>query len=169
MKEKEFNTILKNTFHREKFGFKISDFAGGNGIQNPFDGFGLYNNAPLYWEAKLIKGGIYSFNFKIVEQHQKKNLTIFSESLKKTCAVSYSLVIVGFFQPREFFYCMFFHIDTINKEIRNKRISYKRKDLQEFMKKDKFLEIKYEKVIENGKEKRKMFVQDIDRLKDVII
>ena len=75
MNEVNLNSIINRSIGRMDgaFNHKISDPSGGMGSQNPFDGFGIINGKPLYYEAKIIKGGIYSFNFNKIEVHQYKN------------------------------------------------------------------------------------------------
>lgn len=70
VKEAQFNTYVKNTLQGHKHGYKISDVAGGKGQRRPFDGFGIYNNQAVFWEAKLMKG-VYAFNIKDLFEGQR--------------------------------------------------------------------------------------------------
>ena len=88
--EKEINTIVKKSFSKDGFGFKISDppKAAATCVQkNPFDGFGVINVdlikddyfktqksyshtfVPLYWESKFSKE-MSAFSLKRIEEHQ---------------------------------------------------------------------------------------------------
>ena len=88
--EKEINTIVKKSFGKDGFGFKISDppkSAATCTQKNPFDGFGVididlikdynfkqqkaYENkyVPLYWESKFSKE-LSAFALKRIEEHQ---------------------------------------------------------------------------------------------------
>lgn len=54
--ESEFNRVIRNTLLlRSGFGYKISDAQGGGGQQRPFDGVGIYEQVPVFWEAKFSK------------------------------------------------------------------------------------------------------------------
>ena len=69
MKEALLNTIIKNSL---TWAHKISD----SGIHNklPCDGFGMYNDKPLYWEAKMLPKPR-AFNFSRLEDHQLEALS----------------------------------------------------------------------------------------------
>ena len=68
MNEQQLNTIIGNSLD---WRHKISD--GGRHGFLPFDGVGIFNNAPVYWEAKFLKKP-QSFNFNRLEDHQIANL-----------------------------------------------------------------------------------------------
>ena len=167
MKESQLNVTLKNSFiNYGGWCHKISDGVGGIGIQNPFDIFGIINNKPLYQETKLVKG-LYAFNFNRIEKHQFENLTFIENLLSKTIPDKfYSLIVVGFYKPRKFFYVMFFNIKTLNEFKKSGIMSIKKKELQKYIEEGKYLSVVWE-TDKTGK--RKQFVKDINRIDEVII
>lgn len=68
MNEAQLNTIIGNSLDWKH---KISD-GGRHGLL-PFDGFGILNNQPIYWEAKFLRKPE-SFNFNKLQDHQIENL-----------------------------------------------------------------------------------------------
>lgn len=57
---------------------KIADVGR---MPKPFDGFGIFNGVPVYWESKNLKKP-QSFNFKRLEDHQIFNLLEIKNRLK---------------------------------------------------------------------------------------
>ena len=82
--ERELNTIIKNTLlNNGGWASKIADPQGKavyTSIQNPFDGFGVIGNTPVYWEAKYMNK-LASFNLQRIENHQISNLCRIQELL----------------------------------------------------------------------------------------
>lgn len=68
MNEQEFNTIVGNSL---QWRHKIAD-GGRHGLL-PFDGMGIFENKPLYWESKFLRKPE-AFNFSRLEDHQIENL-----------------------------------------------------------------------------------------------
>lgn len=167
MTEANLNTILKNSIkYYGGWCHKIADGVGGISTQNPFDSLGIFNNKPLYVEAKLIKG-FYSFNFNRIESHQTNNLMFIENSLSKTIPNKfYSLVVVGFYEPRKFFYLLFFSIRTLDKLRKEGINSIKKKELEIFIKQGKYLSVVW--MFDKNQRKRQC-VEGMDRLDEVLI
>jgi hypothetical protein len=146
MKESELNLIIKNTFNENEFCFKIPDGREGIAIQNPFDLFGVIQGRPSYIESKLIKGGIYSFNFDKIEDHQFANLLKIENCIK---VPHHCLIAVGFYKPRELKIVMFFDFMYIWNEKQNGRKSFLKKELEVYYNNNMFLPIK--STLTNGK------------------
>jgi penicillin-binding protein-related factor A (putative recombinase) len=88
--EKDFNTIIKNSF---EWAYKIPDPQGKFApfaTQRPFDGMAVYKNKPLYWEAKY-SNKLQSFNLKSIQDHQLKNLI----TIKTLIPDSYCWILYG--------------------------------------------------------------------------
>jgi penicillin-binding protein-related factor A (putative recombinase) len=162
MKEQELNTIINKSINRYQNGWntKIPDPAYGQGVQLPFDHFGVFNGKPLYMESKLIKG-IYSFNFNRIEEHQFNNLMWLKSHIKDALC----LVPIGFYVPRKTTYVLWFDILTIESLTKQGKTSILKKELERYIEQGMFLEIKSEKI----QEMRVKYVQDIERLEEVII
>jgi len=167
MKESSLNTIINQSINRKYWNHKISDGIGGISVQNPFDGFGIMNDKPLYYEAKLIKGGMYAFNFSKIEDHQVENLRIINASLLKEIPNKfYTLFPVGFYKSREYFRILLFSYKTIESRKSNGEKSIKQKELNKFIEQNKYLTIKYEK---DSRGNRKQYISDLERWDEVII
>jgi hypothetical protein len=143
MKETDCNTVLSHTFDKEYFkgmrwGFKISDFQGGLGVQNPFDFFGAIENKPLYVESKLIKNGLYAFNFNKIEDHQLVNLL----AIKKIIPDALCLIAIFFWESRKMFKCLFVDINYIQQLIEQGKKSFLKKELEELDKAGKMFTVK---------------------------
>lgn len=160
MKEADLNRIITRTLRRDAWGFKIPDGREGIAVQNPFDVFGAIQGNPLYMESKLIKGGLYAFNFKKVESHQWKALL----DLKAELPEALCLIAVGFWEARKRFQVMFFDVSFLDG-LRNNYTSILRKDLQRYELYGMFLNI--ETVKENGK--RVQYVTDLLDIRTKII
>lgn len=162
MKEAELNTIISKSLNRyEKgWGFKIPDPSYGEGTQRCFDGFGAFNRKPLYFETKLIKG-VYSFNLNRIEEHQWKHLC----NLKAYLPNALCLVPVGFYIPRKTTYILWFNIETLVDLTFKEKGSILKKELETYIQNGLYLEVKTEKI----NDKRVKYVQNIDRLEEVII
>ena len=133
MKEKDLNSIINRSFSQYGFSHKIADGIGGISVQNPFDGFSVMHNLPWYWESKLLKG-YKAFNFKKIEDHQIENLLKIKNGLGNNCC---SLIILGVFEPRQYFDIFFFDISYIVK-LMNKKKSILKKELLELKKSDNY-------------------------------
>lgn len=70
MLEKDFNTIFRRSLD---WGYKISDAGGQLSGQKPFDGFGMLDGTPIYFESKFLPKPM-SFNLNRIEDHQIDNL-----------------------------------------------------------------------------------------------
>jgi len=143
MNEAQSNTIFNNSLKQLGFSHKIADPVGGYGIQNPFDGFSTVLNKNLYWEGKIIKGGIYSFNFNRIEKHQYDNLLqIKSQNDKNICIVNLAI-----WKSRSFFYFLLLDIKLIEYLITNNKNSLLGKELKVIIDNNIFLSVKKNKVI----------------------
>jgi penicillin-binding protein-related factor A (putative recombinase) len=163
MKEIQLNTIISRSIKKIGWYHKISDPLGGTGIQNPFDGFGVINGYPLYIEAKLIKNGIYAFNFNKIEEHQITNLN----EINKMLSISKCLIAVGFYKPRQLCEICFFDIDYINQLMADEVKSIKKKQLEQYRDKGFFMKINY--VEEGNKRRQYIDLSKLSNLEDFII
>lgn len=167
MKESDLNTIIGRSIRRTEFYHKMSDESSD---QKPFDGFGILNNKPLYVEAKLIKNGMYSFNFNKIEDHQYENLERIANSLNKSIGGSfYAIYMIGFFKSRDFFRVLCFSHETIRAMKEEGKKSLKKKELEAYIDSGKYLDIKYESIDMGGKKKRYQFIQNLKNIDGVII
>ena len=158
MNEKDLNRTIVKSIKKIGWAHKISDDAGNftGTSQKPFDYFGVTKNFIIYGESKFIKG-IYSFNFKRLEDHQIEALSsIYRESGNHADYVL-PLVSVGFWEPHKYLYILFFHILTITNFIEEDKISLKKKEIQSFIDKGKFLSVK------------KGEVQNVETIPDIVI
>lgn len=88
MKEAELNTIIRNTLLDEyRFGHKISDVGGGAQQRRPFDGLGLYEHRPVFWEAKIAQG-VKAFNLKLVFEGERSHQMATFENIYQGCDAS---------------------------------------------------------------------------------
>lgn len=74
MHESDINTIVRNSLD---WGFKIPDPTGMTALtasSRCFDGFGIHENIPVYWESKFSQK-LQSFNLQRLEDHQVEALT----------------------------------------------------------------------------------------------
>ena len=147
MNEKDLNRVLVKSINEIGFGYKISDEAANyyGTSQKPFDYFGFTDKYMIFGESKLIKGGLYSFNFKRIETHQ---IVALSRCKQHIHTLGYqnihTIISVGFWKSREFFYVMFFDILVITM---GTRTSIKKKELEAIIESGKYLSIKKEHVI----------------------
>lgn len=168
MKESQLNTILSRSLNKLDNGWfhKIADPLHGTGIQNPFDGFGVLNEKPIYIESKLIKNGIYAVNFNRIEEHQIANLNEINQMLQDKSSLC--LIAVGFYQPRKLNEIVFFSIDYI-LYLKKKGIkSIKKKELLKLREKGHFLKINYVKGID-GKRRQYIDLEKLARLEEYLI
>lgn len=159
MKESQLNTIISNSLKTIGWAYKISDPMGGTGIQNPFDGFGVYNKYSIYWEAKLLKS-YQAFNFKKIESHQLKNLIDINNILLNNC---YTIIVLGIFESRKYFDVYFFDIKYIDKLIKNNKKSVLKKELLELKKQDMYLPIFRDKKL------KKYYIDNIHNIYNKVI
>ena len=85
MNEADINTVVRNSL---TWGFKIPDPQGMSALSATsrcFDGFGVHNNLPVYWESKFSQK-LQSFNLQRLEPHQAKALTDIIINLSPVCA-----------------------------------------------------------------------------------
>ncbi len=147
MNEKDLNRILVKSINEIGFGYKISDEAANyyGTSKKPFDIIGVTNKFMIFGESKLIKGGLYAFNFKKIESHQIVALSKIKQSLQiLSYQNAHTVISVGFWKSREFFYVMFFDILVITM---GTRTSIKKKELEAIIESGKYLSIKKEHVI----------------------
>jgi len=160
MTEKYLNRILVKSIKEHGWGYKISDDAGDftGTVKKPFDYLGCTNKFFIYGESKMIKDGLYAFNFKRIEPHQFDALLNCKKAIQSMKYVNFHTVVsVGFWKPRVFFYVMFFDIISILRAIENGRKSIKKKELEAIIADNQYLNIK------------KGLVVDIETLSDKII
>ncbi len=144
MTEAQSNTIFNNGLKQLGFSHKIADPVGGYGIQNPFDGFSTVLSKSIYWEGKIIKNGIYSFNFNKIEKHQYSNLLqIKTENKDNICIINLAI-----WKSRSFFYFLLLDIKLIEYLITNNKNSLLGKELKVIIDNNMFLEVKNKKVID---------------------
>ena len=156
MKESELNTIITRSIKiNSNFGHKLSDQSYD---QKPFDGFGIINNKPAYFESKLIKNDFKSFNFNIIEDHQYVNLTNIDSQLKDL--PHYSLITLGIWIPRKLFYTFFFDINFIKLTKENGKNSFLKKELLEWVEKEKYLPVVNTEI--NNKKYKTIDLQKLD-------
>lgn len=89
--EAEVNRIFRKALD---WGTKISDPQAGEAtttVERPFDGFGILNALPLYWEGKHIKGGLRAFNLGDIKDHQIANLL----AIKAACPIAQCWIVLG--------------------------------------------------------------------------
>ncbi len=168
MNEATLNTIIGRSVRR--LGYTYHKMSDESSDQKPFDGFGVLNNKPLYVESKLIKKGMYSFNFNKIEGHQYENLKNITDSLDLEIPDKfYTLYAIGFFKPRDFFRILFFNHKTIEYLKLKGKESILKKELEDYINRGLFLEICYEKVHFGNKEKRIQYVNGLEKIDEVII
>lgn len=162
--EAKLNTIIKNSINIHEWAFKIPDHAKGKSfVTNPFDGFGILNNKPLYYETKLIKKGIYAFSFDRIEEHQWKNLKQISDLLKDNC---YCFIFVGFYEIRKLKIVMVFDFNFLWQEKQLGRKSFTKKELMQFYNDNKYLPI--QKVLLTN-DKKQDIIEGLESIDTVII
>jgi penicillin-binding protein-related factor A (putative recombinase) len=140
--EKELNTIIKNSL---SWGFKISDppkVAIHSFQKNCFDGFGILETRPVYWEAKFLKN-LESFNLNSIADHQINNLSI----IKKLMPDAFCWIVLGIRVGRnDSRIYLFDNIEEISKRRLEKK-NYLRKELDEIpffrIKKNRFIITNY--------------------------
>jgi penicillin-binding protein-related factor A (putative recombinase) len=160
MVEKDLNRILVKSINEIGWAHKISDDAQTFTAtsKKPFDYFGVTPHYMIFSESKLVKEGLYSFNFKRIEDHQLRSLEIIKTMSKILEFVNcHSIVNVGFWKPRKFFYVIFLDIEAIFESLADGNISLKKKVLENIIDADMYLEIK------------KGLVVDIESLSEKIV
>ena len=116
MNEASFNHDIGKSL---EWSYKIPDDGSSIGIggKRPFDGFGIVNGKPVYWESKFLKS-VSAFNFDNLKQHQIDNLF----AIKKLAPDSYCLFIVGVqYSTRETRAYIFHDIEEIFKRKRDSK------------------------------------------------
>lgn len=89
MEESSLNTIIKNSLvWASKIPDPSNEFAKTSA--RAFDGFGVLNHKPLYWEAKYLSK-LQSFDLQRIADHQIDNLCAIKEQLPD----SHCWVILG--------------------------------------------------------------------------
>jgi len=134
MKESQLNSIINLNLKKIGFSHKIADPLGGMGIQNPFDGFSVFQNKSLYWETKLLHG-FKAFNFKEIKPHQLENLL----QIKKEKPDAICLINLGIFIPYKSLDILFFDIKFIAALIDKGKKSILKKELLEYKRNCLFL------------------------------
>ena len=162
MNEAKLNTIIQNSLLKTSWGVKIPDPQGGRGVQLPFDGFGTLVGLPIYFETKIQKD--YSaFSFNRIEEHQRRNLL----KIKNTLDIEHlNLVILGIWENRKSFRLFFFDAPSLFKLQDSGVKSIKKVELESFVEKGYYLNIKSEK---DTLGKSKQYIQDLHLIKDKII
>lgn len=115
MDEKDLNRVIVRSFNEGDFGYKIPDDASSftATAKKPFDYFGNTGDFVVFGESKLIKG-VYAFNFKRLADHQLHALRHISRVRRNNPSVPvYSVVSIGLWRSRQYFYVLFFDIDLI--------------------------------------------------------
>lgn len=105
------------------------------GGRRPFDGIGIINGFPVYWESKLLKS-VSSFNFSRLKDHQLGSLI----RIKTLCPRSFCLFLIGVYFSRKDFRLFYFDLEEISKRKIEKKSITKRE----------FLELKNYCVYEKG-------------------
>ncbi len=127
--ERELNTIIKNTLLLNGgWAFKIADPQGKavyTSIPNPFDGFGVSNHTPVYWEAKYLNK-MMAFSLKKIEDHQILHLCRIHELLTNSICCIILGVKISHTDNRVY---IFKDIVGIN-ERRNNNQNYLKKELE---------------------------------------
>jgi len=159
MKEKDLNTVINNSFKCLGFSHKISDPMGGQGSQNPFDGFSVCFDQAWYWESKLIKEGYYAFNFNKIEEHQWGNLL----RIKKEMPTANCVIIVGFWASRSFFEYLVFDVVCLWKMKNQGQKSIKKTELEKLRKKG------YNMIIKKNKNTNKLMTENMEAIQNKII
>lgn len=138
--EYQLNTVIG---HSLDIHYKIPDI--GNCIK-PFDGFGIVNQTPVFWEAKFLREPK-SFHFDRLEDHQIRYLMNF----KKNCPSCLSLLLIGVVfgrgDLRVFYYT---DLEDIFNRKKEKRSILKK----EFLSSSNYVpvidkQINFEKILEN--------------------
>lgn len=115
MDEKDLNRAIVRSFDQILFGHKISDEASSyvSTSKKPFDYFAVTPDFVVFGESKLIKG-MYAFNFNRLADHQIDSLRRTARIRRENSNVPvYSVVSIGLWAPRKYFYVLFFDIDFL--------------------------------------------------------
>lgn len=163
MEESNLNTIIKNSFIvKGFFADKIGDPKGGYGKQNPFDGFAVVPNTNIYWEAKLLKNKIKSFNFNIIEKHQYDNLGL----IYNLNNMNLSIYPIGIYISRQLFHVFVFEHATIEYLKTLGKNSVLKKDFEILINKNLYLPVENKNLSDNEK-KRLNIISDTTKLIDI--
>ncbi len=118
------NTIIKNSL---QWGSKVpdpgNDFA--KATARPFDGFGILNGKPFYWEAKFSKK-IESFSLQDIRDHQIENLC----KIKELNPSSHCWVILGIKVGRADNRIYIFDDPFVVRQRRDEKKNYLKKELE---------------------------------------
>lgn len=169
MKESELNTIIKNNFSQNGWGWKLPDPSKENivGVDkngktvfnfrpNPFDGLGITNKFIVFFETKLLKG-YQAFSFRRIAQHQIFNLDqIHETTILHLYDFIFPLFICGIYIPYKGVDLFFFHVKEILIRRARGDKSVKKKELLILRDKGFYLPVK-----------KKNF--QVDRIPEVII
>lgn len=138
--EQQFNSLIGRNLDIH---YKIPDI--GNCIK-PFDGFGIINKTPIYWESKFLREPK-SFNFNRLEDHQLYYLTEFKKACPHSLCVLLIGVVFGRGDLRVFYYT---DLEDIFNRKKEKRSILKK----EFLSSSNYVpvidkQINFEKILEN--------------------
>jgi penicillin-binding protein-related factor A (putative recombinase) len=129
-KESFFNTVFKNSIIEiEKnpcSAYKISDIGGEATIQKPFDGFGVFQNKSMYWEAKRVNG-VSAFNIKNLFEGERGHQMLYMDMFSKI-PDTYTWVVLFCYIPRKSIMYVF-EYDTIKRLYEEGVTSIKKKNL----------------------------------------
>jgi len=147
MNEKDLNRIIVKSFKKIGFAHKISDDAQNFTAtgKKPFDYFAINPYGVIYGESKFIKG-IYSFNFKRLESHQIESLKTIS-ALDKIHNNIYTLISLGLWESRKYFYVLFFEFSSIMNLINKGIKSVNKKILEEIISDGKYMDVKKDEIL----------------------
>lgn len=122
--EAELNTIIKNSLTwASKIPDPGNDFAKTSA--RAFDGFGVLNGKPIYWEAKYMNK-LQSFDLQRIADHQIENLCAIKEQIPDALCLIILGVNTGRADKRIFVFDDPFEI----KRRRTLRENYLKKDLE---------------------------------------
>jgi hypothetical protein len=156
MKESDLNTILTRSIKlNSNFGHKLSDQSYD---QKPFDGFGIINKKPAYFESKLLKNDIKAFNFNLIEDHQFANLNVISEHLNEL--PHYTFISLGIWIPRKIFYVFFFDINFFKEVKESGKNSFLKKELLDWIEEKKFIPVSNTEI--NNKKYKTLDLTNLD-------
>jgi len=158
MEEKDLNRIMVHSLNQDGWGYKISDDASNftGTVQKPFDYFGCTKDFLIYGESKFIKG-IYAFNFKRIYPHQMLALLRIKSCTQQIPVENcHTIISVGFWESRKFFYVLFFDAALINSLSMQGKASFKKKELDKFIEKGQYLEIKKNEIVNFSELPRKI-------------
>lgn len=122
------NIIRKSIIHAGGWAYKIPDPIGLSALtasMRAFDGFGVLQGIPLYWEAKFANA-FYSFNLSLIQDHQIHNLL----QIKKLLPMAYCFICYGVRVKRGDNRVFIFNDIEILADRRIKKQNYLKKELE---------------------------------------